>query len=243
MWYNIDRESLTFKHKHKELEAVQLLAWLEAPNCACVITSFGSEGSLHDFTLMELHKLYSNTTGEKWKGFQEQKLRKDIAAVAYALDSTDCDLEELRKQISTIKKGDKQAYRYVRGASKPALADSGLYAIVINGLSSNSSVSDTFEYEGDPKIGASVDRRSESDLDTSVMRSQRTRSDATQRRATVLATITRPETGVGAEIWKLLDENESMRDGIAIQIAAKERGWQTLTAILQLSQWKKFNEK
>lgn len=242
MWYSIDRENLKFMHKHERLEAVQLLSYLEAPYCACTITSFGSIGAMQKYTVFELHKLYTNTTGERWKGFQEDKLRKDIAAVADALKATDCDLTELRKQIDSVKKGDVQAYRYVRGASKPAAFEGGLDALVIDCADELATLTEAFSYRGDPDVGASIDHRSD-DAQHARVTQRKSTMNTQQRRAAVLATITRPESGIGAEIWSILDENEAMRDGIAIQTMAKEKGWQTLTAILQLSQWKKFNGK
>ena len=233
MWYSVDRESLRFLHKHKQLNVVQLLVWLEAPHCACVITSFGSKGALSNFTMMELQKLYLNTTGKKWIGFQEEKLRQDIAALACALEPIDCDETELMRQVKAVPSKDTTAYRYVRGANRAAVLDEGQGGLFLNDYGASAA----FAYSGDPlAVSDSAARQDNASTSTQRVRA----STNTARRATVLQTIA-PTEGVAAEIWAALDADEKLRDPVTIQVEAKNRGWQTLTAILQLSQWRKFH--
>lgn len=223
MFYSIDLDKLRVLHKTPQMSTCGLLATLEASDCAVMITSFATPGSLSGFTVFELHKLYANLCGSKFVGFDEAKLRRDIYALMDSLPVTDCNHDEVVRQCAAVS-DDSKAYRYVKGAIKPALRNDDLTSLIASNPTAD------FQYTVDPPIISESSKVTESRIPI--------RSGGSSG-----VTIVRPTEGLGAEIWTVLDENPHLCDGLAIQAEAKQRGWNTLTAIMQLAQWKKFNNK
>ena len=224
MWITVDMEGLRIIHKHPNHQVITSLVYLEAIEFDVCITSFDSPGWLPDLTTFELHKLYENICGKRWVGFQEIALRKAIAAAVDAIAVTDCDFAELKAQCDSLKNGDKERYRYVKGAKKPAVRDYDLASLCAQ-------ENPAFEYGPDAQLN--IEEKSDREL-------KHHKEPSADIRRVMTTTIVRPTDKEYLEIWDALDNDETLNDINAIKTEAQKRKWNTLTAILQLSQWKKF---
>jgi len=225
MFYSIDLDNLRFVHKHADFHVVNLLAMMELPHVSVTVTSFNTTGSLDDLTVFEIAKLYANTTGRQCPTSSLETVRTALYGLAQSLPCAMCDPAEVERQAALVPVRSDKIYRYVKGAAKPTIVNFDL----IKGA----------QYSGEVKAPVYCEDAPMEFKSSKPAESKSPVSSVKPKGSTV--TFVRPEDGIALEIWKLLDEQEYLRDGMAIQVEAKRRGWNTLTAILQLSQWKKFN--
>lgn len=123
MYANIDKEAMRFVHVHDDLRVVKCLCELELPHVATATREIDRPEHFADLTMLELRLLYKNTTGAEPVGYYRPKLLDDMAEAARTLAPTPANLIELLAQCSTLKDGDTNRYRYVRGALRPAPVD------------------------------------------------------------------------------------------------------------------------
>jgi hypothetical protein len=225
MFYSIDLTGLRFLHKAPTFETVAGLVHIEASDCDVLVTSFNSPGSLQGFTIFELKKLYLNSTGRELTTYDEAVARKTLDAVAQALPVTDCKAQEVLRQLEAIAFKDKAKYQYVKGATRPATRFGALAHLAVSG-----EVTEPVYGPDTPVVieSSKPTEREDSKEGKLILKKPKIRFE-------------KPTEGIALEIWNLLDAREDLRDGMRIQAEAIQRGWNTLTAIVQLSNWKKFN--
>ena len=115
MYASIDREALVFRHKHPEHAVVNGLVTIELSHVpVCVLPI--DEKSFGTFTDLELRLLHKHTTGKKLESFSLPHLIKELVSVALLLPDTDANAFEVKYQASSIAKGDKSFYKYVKGS-------------------------------------------------------------------------------------------------------------------------------
>lgn len=205
MYHSIDLDNLRFVHKHEDFHTVRLLAMMELPHVAVLVTSFNSVDSLDGFTVFELANLYANTTGKQCPTTCLDAARTALYGLAQSLPCTMCDPAEVERQAALVPSRSDKIYRYVKGATKPTIVNFDL----IKGAQYSGEVKSPVYSEGAPiELKSSKPAESKSPV-----------SSVKPKGSTV--TFVRPDDGIALEIWKLLDEQAHLRDGMAIQVEAK----------------------
>jgi hypothetical protein len=115
MYILIDRENLTFVHKHLDHTVVSMLATIEVSHVATCIMPI-EEKAFSGLTDLELRLLHKHTTGKKLEGIFLPKLIKELVEVALALPESDVIPFEVRQQAQKISPNDSGFYRYVKGS-------------------------------------------------------------------------------------------------------------------------------
>lgn len=119
MFISIDKEGLTFLHKHAQRRVVTQLATIEAPHKHVAIFPCDSLRDFNEFTDYELRKLYENTSGIKFPGFYRPGLLNVAFETAQALPESVVNPWEVDRQCAEIDFKDRSAYRYQPGQVKP----------------------------------------------------------------------------------------------------------------------------
>lgn len=215
MYVSIDLDNLVFVHKHHDMNVVSDLAYIELPHVSVYLTRVDFHGTLSGFTIFELNKLYRNTTGEPFAdSYSIPALKKALAACADALPVTDCVPNEVRTVASAMKPG-LQPYRYVKGSTRAAVN----FNLTDHAMTLDGPPVTPYSYPALEPLPVMAPKMAEAQGPKSV----------------------RPPEGLALEIWTALDTMPQLRNGQAIQEYAQSKGWNTLTAIIQLSQWNKAN--
>lgn len=126
MFVSINKENMTFCHKHRVRDIVLDLVYLECANVKTMVTPLHNR-FLSSFTETEMQLLYKNTTGGKFSLLTGDKLRAVLLDVAERLQENEVSQPELAAQCKAVPEDAKEAYRYVPGASVPAVQE-GLWS-------------------------------------------------------------------------------------------------------------------
>lgn len=120
MYILINRETLHLLHKHDDMEVLCNLAWLEVQEYGHVIGPCRHE-TFRGLTDMELKMLYRNITGDEVGELGRYALIELLCGIAKNMPATEVNPADLEVQASAIVEGCKGCFKYVLGASKPAL--------------------------------------------------------------------------------------------------------------------------
>lgn len=117
MYVNIDRNTMTIVHKHRDVEVVRNLSWIECQS-DCVVIACGSVSALLQFDVLQLQRLYEQATGHKLLTYANHMARL-VADLTMRMPESAADLNWTQAQKLKIGDGDKTHYRYVHGSVVP----------------------------------------------------------------------------------------------------------------------------
>lgn len=121
MYILIDREKMTFLHKHEDVNVCANLAWIECHIQPYSIFELENDTAFHEFTNKQLMKLYQNIAGGKCaSNMGRRELQKGLIAIIATLPCADVWKFELELQASFIQEGEQASWLYKKGANKPS---------------------------------------------------------------------------------------------------------------------------
>lgn len=239
MFVSINKENMTFCHKHRIRNIVLDLVYLECANVRTHVTPL-HDRFLWSFTETELQLLYKNTTGGKFSLHTGDKLRAVLLDVAERLQENEVDPAELSRQCSAVSEGSKDAYMYVQGASVPAVQES-LWA-------------------PNPKVVPALSLSQEQDIvvnfrskivDPNTVRKFDLPLEDEPHKESRPRTLTEPRGGVREHIWKVADqmwEEAGKPNTVSIVLSLRkkmmatleEQGVKKTSASSELGNWQKM---
>lgn len=116
----IDKERMAFLAKHKSVEVLANLAWIEAHETPVALFPIDVSKHFSQFTELELRTLYNTTTGEEFPQNRYDALIHVLYDLACRMPETNVNAFEAEAQAQYIKDDVKHRYQYVRGSTKPA---------------------------------------------------------------------------------------------------------------------------
>ena len=122
MFVSVDRDNMTFLGKHVDYNVLTNLAWIENRDAGLYVFNIEAEG-FQDFTNMELMMLLRSVTKDDHTNWDRTRLIKTLCFIAQGLPEVDVFKFELDRQAASIGESNRQRYRYVKGANKPAIVE------------------------------------------------------------------------------------------------------------------------
>lgn len=117
MYAMINREAMTFAHKHKNYQVLCNLAWIE---CASAhIFPLDDATKFKEFTDMELSLLYENTVQKKPSSLSRQQLQQVLFDLITSMDPSDVNAVEVESQADKVNDNLSGRMLYVKGSSVP----------------------------------------------------------------------------------------------------------------------------
>lgn len=120
MFLLIDKDRMAFVAKHPDRVVLGNLATIELGFSYAAVLPLEFR-AFDSFTHTELTLLYQNTTGHKFSGFSYLHLCEMVYEVAKAVPVADINSFEVCTQAAYCKGNKTERFRYVKGASVPAL--------------------------------------------------------------------------------------------------------------------------
>lgn len=117
-WISLNRETLEVLHKWRTAQPLCDLIHIEEPTAFCEVWTVDKVTS--SLTLLELNRLYKNLFPDEHVPDSWEAKTIRITSHLDAMELSDIDPDEVRRQALSIQNNDKKRYKYVKGSFCPA---------------------------------------------------------------------------------------------------------------------------
>lgn len=118
MYVLVDRQQMAITHKHRDVQVLRDLSWIECTNAGLIIALGRADVWSREFTPAELKKIYNNATGADLQGYGNV-LGHVVNQMALRLPEFECKPEEVAAQRLCVVDGDKSSFQYCPGSMRP----------------------------------------------------------------------------------------------------------------------------
>jgi hypothetical protein len=118
MYVLIDRQQMAIVHKHRDVQTLRDLSWIECTNAGLIMPLGRVEHWTKEFTPAELKLIYKNATGAELQGYGNV-LGSVVNQMAMRLPETAANPAEVAAQRLCVMDGDKSSFSYCPGSQRP----------------------------------------------------------------------------------------------------------------------------
>jgi hypothetical protein len=113
----IDREQMCVRYRHVNENVIWNLMAIEFTHTSVIAMNENMVESYDRFTDYELKMLYLNLCGQKYTGYARDILVTQVKGLVQSLPQSEVNGFELSIQVTQIREGEENYYRYVKGSN------------------------------------------------------------------------------------------------------------------------------
>lgn len=119
MYVLLNRNKMSFAHKHHDIFCLANLAWMENRDMEFHIFPLDNAFEFNKFTDEELEQLFQNTVGEPFPETNRNALKQALFDAAMRIHASKVNIHEAETQASKVPDGSEQCYEYKPGKMAP----------------------------------------------------------------------------------------------------------------------------